>query len=277
MRELLRMLLASVVLLAAPAVAQVDSASPRPGTPAQSAPPPAAATQPPAAAAPLRATRPPAGNDGRIRPPTRAQQAGEPAADGQPQGGPARTIRASPECRDLPANDAASATLVAQLCERAQRGERDSAFRLGQLYTSGAGVPRDRSLGLSYLRLAAQQGHAVARALLPAASGALPADSSNVLPSTPPEPLTRAECLRWSIPNPTSRRFVLETCDRAVNGDIRAYAALGHLFASHKVVTRDEALAVRLLRVAMQGGNGEAAARLIMMGYQPYEGAVRVR
>src|SRR5258708_32687361 len=98
MRELLRMLLASVVLLAAPAVAQVDSASPRPGTPAQSAPPPTAAAQPPAAAAPLRATRPPAGNDGRIRPPTRAQQAGEPAAGRQPHGRAGRAIRAPPGC-----------------------------------------------------------------------------------------------------------------------------------------------------------------------------------
>jgi TPR repeat protein len=188
---------------------------------------------------------------------------------------PTRTASAPAECRDLPANDATSAALVVRLCAGASRGERDSAFRLGLLYRGGNGVPRDLGLALSYLRLAAQQGHEAARAMLATMGDVAgpPAGGGNALPAAPPQPLTRAECEAWPVSSATSRRLVLDTCDRAVRGDARAYAALGELFVSGKVVSRNEPLAVRLLRQAVQSGNREAMMRLVVLGYPPYDGA----
>jgi len=169
-------------------------------------------------------------------------------------------------------NDAASAARVLQLCEGANRGEADAAFQLGSLYRNGGvGVPRDEGLALSYLRLAAHLGHGLARALLRTTDDIAPPRAAGPAP----QPLARSECDAWPIANAAARRLVLDHCERAVSGDLRAYAALGELFVSGKVVARNEALAVRLLRYAAQGGNREALLRLVMMGYSPDGGTPR--
>ncbi|MEI8396067.1 MAG: transglycosylase SLT domain-containing protein [Rhodospirillaceae bacterium] len=52
-----------------------------------------------------------------------------------------------------------TATLVAHDCALAERGDPAAAYRLGRRYLFGMGVPRDKRMGVAWMRAAASNGH----------------------------------------------------------------------------------------------------------------------
>jgi TPR repeat protein len=64
------------------------------------------------------------------------------------------------------------------------------------------------------------------------------------------------------------RSEVVETCEHAAAGSVVSYYQLGVIYADGQIAPRDEALAVRLLRVAASRGLRPAQVRLNQMGYR---------
>jgi TPR repeat protein len=249
MRGHFRLLLASLALLATPAAAQVET------VPAAPAEPPAASTPPPG-----------------------TWWRGE-AVPPAPESRAPRRLRVSPSCRGLPANDPRDLFQLSALCERSNSGDAQASYDLGRIYGSGDGVPKDPALALSFLRLAAAQGHPDARAQIAALEAGqalppgVPPPRANAAPPPPragasaTKPLTFAECTRLPMYQPDFAFRLRELCERMAAGDAEAYFALGNVLDAGRLMPRNEALAVRLFRTAAQLGNRPARIRLASMGY----------
>ena len=148
------------------------------------------------------------------------------------------------------------------------------------MYAAGDGVPRDPALALSFLRLAATQGHDGARAQIsalesgqvppaPTPRASAPAQSSVPPPagSAQASPLSMTECRRFPVYETQFVFQLVALCERAVAGDPAALLALGNLYDAGQRVPRDEQRAVRLFRLAAAAGYLPARHRLTSMGY----------
>ena len=78
--------------------------------------------------------------------------------------------------------------------------------------------------------------------------------------------LTSAECQTMRA-SAEQRAQVIELCERAAGGSVVSYYELGVIYADGRIAPRNDALAVRLLRVAAGRGLRPAQVRLNQMGY----------
>jgi TPR repeat protein len=80
------------------------------------------------------------------------------------------------------------------------------------------------------------------------------------------------ECRHLPIYDPQFIFQLTEICERAVAGDPQALFVLGNLYDAGRRVPRNETFAVRMFRLAAQGGSRAARLRLTSMGYGDYAG-----
>ena len=67
--------------------------------------------------------------------------------------------------------------------------------------------------------------------------------------------------------DPMQALQLIQLCERAAEGSVRAYYELGTIYADGQIAPVNRNLAVRLLTFAASRGLRQAAARLEQMGY----------
>ena len=181
------------------------------------------------------------------------------------------------------AQDNPSTQELADQRDRAEAGDADAQFTLGEFYTAGEGVPQDDAEAVAWYHLAAQQGHAEAQFNL----GVMYDNGKGV-------PQDDVEARRWynladawsaestddlraqivlahraiaerMMPADLSeaqRRSLVDIRALAVAGDAHAQFVLGGRYAAGRGVPQDDAEAVAWYRLAAEQGHAHAQLSL---------------